>query len=320
MDYAIISDIHGNLPAFEAVLADSEAHNISNYLFLGDYFRDLPWVNETIELMQKLGTHKNVYAVRGNNETRLRRYREQGHEQLKYEQFGLDKWNFDNISDANAAYITYLPEAICLNDGNCKINLAHSSSIFFRLPKMYIFHSHYMRYLQETTSFTRNDYNLAAKEAILSRPDVMVEINSLEEGVYLFGHNHMQFNLMHDNKLFINPGSCGISLDGDTSASYSILSCTANGCKVEERRVIYDINKALDYLNKSSLTTKAPGWALAIKQHLLTGFDHMAPLYYHAKELAEQNGEVSSPINDPIWRQAVESWDVSKPVSKKYFI
>ncbi len=35
MRFAIISDIHGNLPALDAVLED--ANNIDNFIFVGDY-------------------------------------------------------------------------------------------------------------------------------------------------------------------------------------------------------------------------------------------------------------------------------------------
>ncbi|MCL2372294.1 MAG: metallophosphoesterase [Defluviitaleaceae bacterium] len=43
MTYAIISDIHGNLPAFEAVLADARAYNVDMYLLVGDYTNGFPW-------------------------------------------------------------------------------------------------------------------------------------------------------------------------------------------------------------------------------------------------------------------------------------
>ena len=37
MRFAIISDIHGNLPALNAVLEDADNNNIENFIFAGDY-------------------------------------------------------------------------------------------------------------------------------------------------------------------------------------------------------------------------------------------------------------------------------------------
>lgn len=37
MKFAIISDVHGNLPALDAVLEDAERNNIDNFIFVGDY-------------------------------------------------------------------------------------------------------------------------------------------------------------------------------------------------------------------------------------------------------------------------------------------
>ena len=54
MKYAIISDIHGNLPALEAVIADAEQQGADKFLFLGDYYRNLPLGNEVTDVIRKL--------------------------------------------------------------------------------------------------------------------------------------------------------------------------------------------------------------------------------------------------------------------------
>ncbi|MBP5450736.1 MAG: metallophosphoesterase family protein [Treponema sp.] len=43
MKYAIISDIHGNFPALQAILKDAKNQNINHYLFAGDYCLSGPW-------------------------------------------------------------------------------------------------------------------------------------------------------------------------------------------------------------------------------------------------------------------------------------
>lgn len=49
---ALISDIHGNLTAFQAVLADAEQEKVTDYWFLGDYLMPGPATNELLRLIQ----------------------------------------------------------------------------------------------------------------------------------------------------------------------------------------------------------------------------------------------------------------------------
>ena len=46
MKYAVISDIHGNLPALKVVLADAEKQGADAYIFGGDYCLSGPYPNE----------------------------------------------------------------------------------------------------------------------------------------------------------------------------------------------------------------------------------------------------------------------------------
>ena len=311
MKYAIFSDIHGNLPALEAALNDAEAHGAMYYLFLGDYLRDFPWINETIELLSGL---KNAVVIRGNNENRLIRSSEERQPSLDFEQFGLDNWNYKNIKPKNVKYLASLPETAVIEYNGYKINLAHSSDIFFRIPKNLLFHTSYFRFLMDTTSFNRDEYLNLARDSLLTRPDVMADICTLPEGIYLNGHNHIQFYMEYKSRLFVNPGSCGMAADGENTAAYTILSYTKNGWNVEERRVHYDVDEAITQLRNSSLAYEAPAWALAIERSVLTGKDHMSALLYHVRETANKSGETSMPVSDTLWRKAVETWDIDKPI------
>ncbi|MCL2322126.1 MAG: hypothetical protein FWC47_08490 [Oscillospiraceae bacterium] len=46
--YALISGIHGNLPALEAVIEDAIKNNVDQYVFLGDYCISLAYPNEVL--------------------------------------------------------------------------------------------------------------------------------------------------------------------------------------------------------------------------------------------------------------------------------
>ena len=68
MRFAIISDIHGNLPALNAVLADAEKNGADSYIFVGDYCLSNPYPDECITRIREL---KNKYVIRGNEERYL---------------------------------------------------------------------------------------------------------------------------------------------------------------------------------------------------------------------------------------------------------
>jgi predicted phosphodiesterase len=60
--YALISDIHANLPALEAVLQDIERRQVDATYHLGDLVGYAPWPNETVELLREL----RIMGIAGN--------------------------------------------------------------------------------------------------------------------------------------------------------------------------------------------------------------------------------------------------------------
>lgn len=61
---AIISDIHGNLPALESVLEDIEKYNVKQIISLGDVSGYYPYINEVIEILRD----KDVINLIGNHD------------------------------------------------------------------------------------------------------------------------------------------------------------------------------------------------------------------------------------------------------------
>ena len=66
---AVIYDIHGNLPALEEVLKDTEAAGVDGYLLGGDFASWSPWPMQTLEQLRAL---PNSTWIRGNGERWLR--------------------------------------------------------------------------------------------------------------------------------------------------------------------------------------------------------------------------------------------------------
>jgi predicted phosphodiesterase len=65
----VLYDIHGNLPALDAVLADAEGLGVDRWLLGGDYGTPSPWPLETLDRLRGL---KNATWIRGNGERWLR--------------------------------------------------------------------------------------------------------------------------------------------------------------------------------------------------------------------------------------------------------
>jgi len=225
MKFAILSDIHGNLPALNAALADAEKNEVDKILLLGDYCITLPWVNEVIETIRGL---KSAVVIRGNNEGYLINLLGQNNTDWSRKQFGPIYWSFSNLKPENLEYITSLPETAVIQNNSGDIHLEHSMKLFFRVPKVRPFRSSQFRKMMEENPFTHDEYLALAKNEILSRPDALEEFRALPEGVYLFGHNHLQFHMFYEDKLFVNPGSCGIGCDYAAAASYTIIEHAGN--------------------------------------------------------------------------------------------
>ena len=191
MKYALISDVHGNLHALEAVMADAKRRNVDHYIFLGDYIEDLPWPNEVTELLRCV---ENATIIRGNKEDYLENLRHDDRDGWTSEQFAPIYWNCRELTLDNYDYLTSLPDkaVISTSDGR-NIYLTHSSPIFFRSPRIERMHSsHYLTEMMKSP-FTHAEYLERTRQEVLSRSDVMTELAQCRKGVHVFGHNHMQW-------------------------------------------------------------------------------------------------------------------------------
>ena len=68
MKYAVISDIHGNKPALDAVLDDASQKGITDFIFAGDYCLSGPYPDECISTLREI---ENKKIIRGNEERYL---------------------------------------------------------------------------------------------------------------------------------------------------------------------------------------------------------------------------------------------------------
>lgn len=133
---------------------------------------------------------------------------------------------------------------------------------------------------------------------------------ALEKGVYIFGHSHIQWFMQQDDRIFINPGSCGLPMDGcEEGAPYTLLNSDENGLQVQERRVPYDIEAFIRKIEESDQFERVPVWSKIRIKELRSRSEHLYFFIKYASEYAERTGETVRPFGKKTWEGAFEEWD-----------
>lgn len=202
---ALLYDVHGNLVALEAVLADAERVRVTSFVLGGDYASFGPWPRETAELLETLPA---VVRIRGNVERWLREEPEALASAQSFLTAGLTAAR-DSLGRELVERLYGLPERGEL-DG---ILVCHGSPI------------------SDVKSFA---LQLQAGEESM--------LGGESKRTILFGHSHQQFRRPGPNgTLLVNPGSVGAPLDGDRRAAWALYE---DG-EIRFRRTAYDVERAV---------------------------------------------------------------------------
>ncbi len=206
---AVISDIHGNSVALKAVIKDAEKNNVEDYVFLGDLVNDLPFGNETLEIVRNISNK----VLKGNKEQYFIEYDKEQYD-WKNIQFRTVKFMYHELSKDNLEYIKKLPHYMYVEYDGVRILFAHGS------PK-------------------------SVEEQIHKDNEELINkyTKNLDADALIFGHTHEQMWYEYvNNKLVVNCGCCGVSPFYTGEAEYVILNIE-NGKieKVELKLIKYDI-------------------------------------------------------------------------------
>lgn len=236
MKIALFSDIHANLPALEAVLADMDAQKPDAVYCLGDLVGYNIWPNEVADIIRKRG----IPTIAGN-----------------YDE-GIGK----RSDDCGCAYKTDDEKA------NGAVSIAFTNEIVNDITREYLFHlPRHIRvsYSGENGTFDLllvhgsprkiNEYLFEDREA-----SSMIRImRDAHASIMCFGHTHKPYHRVltdEDGSVYhaINIGSVGKPKDGDPRACYVIIDLDEKARPVVEfRRVVYDVEKAARAVEESPL-------------------------------------------------------------------
>lgn len=202
---ALLYDIHGNLVALEAVLADAQEAGATSYLLGGDYASMGPWPRETAELLENLPA---IARIRGNADRWLCEKPEAPERVQEFLTAALTAAR-ESLGPALVDRLYGLPEQGEL-DG---ILVCHGSP------------------LSDVESFAFEAQE--GEERLLAGES---------DRTILFGHSHLQFERPGPNgTVLVNPGSVGAPLDRDTRAAWALYE---NG-DIAFRRTEYDVERAV---------------------------------------------------------------------------
>ena len=310
MKYAVISDIHGNLPALEAVLADARQQGITRFLFAGDYCISGPWPDECVSAVRGI---PDKAVIRGNEEKYLENLVGKDPAQWTDGQMQVSYWTFRNMRKENLEYVLSLPHTAELECGGVKIRMAHSSVDFIGTYPFYTWNS--------VTIAERNRKPGAVPEKILADiraewdrdPAFQAAVSKLEEGVYVFGHSHIQWSYkVRDKEIYlVNPGSCRLPLGGIRDrVPYTVLEIGEAGqVKIEERNLLFDKRAYIEAVRRTSQFREANVWSKVIGRELSFATEHIYYFLQFTENYAREIGDARRPFAPDTWEKAYELWE-----------
>lgn len=310
MKIAVLSDIHGNKHALEAVLNDIKHLGIEKLIFVGDYLGEFSNPNEVLALIKN---NNNYEIVSGNKE----RYFEDDHFSTKdvwvHDHFSGLYWNHEHITSSNHEYMSNMSREKYLTYNNQQILCTHDISDIFKNPSFRKFSSSNYSLLHSKQDMDKKDYLNYVKATLIEDMDFIDELNTIDARIIITGHSHVQWHCFIGDKLLLNPGSIGLPLDHQVGAAYTIINIKDDEVAVEEKRIKYNLDAAINELKKSDLYIKAKFWCdMAISQ-LQSGKDEISFFFKHVG-LIQRNYESKSywPVDNDIYREACLSWEDSK--------
>lgn len=315
MRFAIISDIHGNLPALSACLEDARQNGVDSYLFVGDYCISNPYPDECIDRIRNI---QNKHVIRGNEENYLENLRGKDQTAWTDGQMQVSYWCYRNVSTDNLHWLLRQPARIELACQNRVLHLAHSSADF-------IGDCEHQRWSSVKTAIRYGDAFIEQQKL---REDIRSDLaadsrfqdllQTLPEGIYIFGHTHVQWSYQTADQrhIFINPGSCGLPLDCiRDGVPYTILELAEDGAvNVEERRADFDTESYLEAFDKSSQFEHANVWSRLIAMQLRTRREHMNFFLQFVESYAQKIRDSRRPYTVSTWEQAFAEWEQNNDV------
>jgi putative phosphoesterase len=239
MRLALISDIHGNCTALEAVLNDIRGQQIDSVICLGDVATMGPQPKQVIATLKQLGCS----CIMGNHDAAVLQTDRAPQHQIAPPLIPTLHWCADQLDEDEKNFLrSFKPIVEIPLEANNTLLCFHGS------PRSNI------ENIFATTPPDDLDQMLADHTA----------------NIFACGHTHVQMLRQHKGRLVANPGSIGQPFRqtpiGGTPpallhwAEYAVISSAQESLSVDLRRVFFDIKSFTEIISKSDFPFK--GWWL----------------------------------------------------------
>jgi len=235
MRYALISDVHGNLPALEAVLADVDARSdLGGVYHLGDLVGYAPWPNEVVAALRE----RAIPGVAGNYDSTTAtdykhcgcKYEDARQEELSHQSYA---WTRANVSAATKRWLGALPFRIDVRPLG-----GHTAG-----PRLILVHGNPVLNTVYWTEDRSDSFCLQMAE----------QLGAKAGDVVAFGHTHLPWHRTIEGIHFVNTGSVGRPKDGDWRAGYVVVELDGEAVDVTFVRVEYDVARAAAAIRETDL-------------------------------------------------------------------
>lgn len=220
MLFAVVGDIHGNMPAFEAALNAIDEQGIQTVLCTGDLVAGFPWPNEVIARLKD----RAIPCVQGDSDRlvlRFHRKRDTLKERCTPADFRALEWAHDRLQSGHLEFLRSLP--------------VHRTVAYEGVPVCW-FHGTF-----ESAARALDE------DAPLDR--FRRQRESANAPILCCGRTHRPYVKRVDDALFVNPGAAGFPPDDGAYATYAVVDTDVQPPTATLHRAAYafdDVQHALE--------------------------------------------------------------------------
>ncbi|HEU5087532.1 MAG TPA: metallophosphoesterase family protein [Roseiflexaceae bacterium] len=260
MRIAVLADIHGNLAAFEAVLAHLATQAVDQIVIGGDVVNGSPDSQACWQLAVSLGCP----ILRGNHERYVAHYgTPHAHPSWESLQYGPVHWSAAQCTPAERASMEALPLHLTL-PGAPDLLIVHASP--------------------------RSDHDTIAPYT----PDAEMAamFGQTVQRTILRGHNHTAQTRLWNGYRIVTTGSVGLPLDGWVYAQYTILEWRNAAWHIQHQAVPYDVGATVRRFHETGYLNVAGPIGHLFLREVATGAHHLVPFLR-----AYQHWNAAAPIS-----------------------
>lgn len=207
---AVLADIHGNLPALDVVIDDMAQFDVDHVVVAGD---SVNWGPFSRQVLEKI-TARNWSVIRGNNELYVLDY-DTGRAPAHWATFTMPPYLLSQLGDRWVKALAGMPDALQLR--------------FRDAPPIRVVHG------------IPGDPWVAMYPSS-SQAQIGQWLDGISEQTVIAAHSHVAMERHVAGWRIFNPGSVGVPLDGEHSASYMVLEGNSRGWELAaHRRVTLDL-------------------------------------------------------------------------------